>query len=586
MSKKNRARMRRPEGPRYTRRPKPLPKEGERPLSGGKGALKIIPLGGNEEVGRNCYLIMFGQDILIIDLGLQFPEEDMPGVDYIVPDISFLKGKERQIRGVIITHGHYDHIGAVPHLAPRLGNPPIYASNLTCAMVQKKMEDVSPGKKLRLHPITSKDHLKLGSFRIEFFGVSHNIPASFGVVITTPAGTIVHTGDFKIDEHAHANNRTELDKIKNLGNRNILCLMIDSTNASQSGEQHSEAEIEKNIHAMFSQTHGRMIIATFASLLSRIQQVLTLAEKYNKKVLVEGFSLRTNLEIGRKLGYIRVKQNTIVPWEHARRLPKDRLLIMCTGAQGEDNAALMRIANREHKYLQIEKDDLVIFSSSVVPGNERSVQRLKDGLFREGADVIDYKMFDIHAGGHAKADDLTRFIRWVRPKYVMPIEGNYSFLIANKKNAVKAGVPEKRVLIADNGQVVEFMNGQGYVTNHRVPANYVFVDGLGIGDVNHLVLRDRKQLAGDGMVIVVAQVARTGKPGRIDVISRGFTLMDQQQGLVKELKNVVHKALADREPRTSPNEQFLRDKVRAALEKFIFFKTHRQPLILPIIVEV
>jgi len=577
--------MRRPEGPRYTRRPKPLPKEGERPLSGGSGALKIIPLGGNEEVGRNCYLVQYGQDIVIIDLGLQFPEEDMPGVDYIVPDISYLKGKEKMIRAVIITHGHYDHIGAVPHLIPALGNPPIYASNLTCAMVQKKMEDVAPGKKLRLHAITSKDRLKLGPFSLDFFGVSHNIPASFGVVITTKAGTVVHTGDFKIDEHAHANNRTELDKIKALGSRNVLCLMCDSTNAVQSGAQLSEQEIERNIHTMFSQTRGRMIVATFASLLSRIQQVLTLAEKYNRKVMVEGFSLRTNIEIGRKLGYIRVKQNTIVTWEQAQRLPKNGLLIMCTGAQGEDNAALMRIANREHKYLRIEKGDLVVFSSSVVPGNERSVQRLKDGLFREGADVIDYKMFDIHSGGHAKADDLVRFIRWVRPKYFMPIEGNYSFLIANKKNAIKAGVPENRVLVADNGQVVEFMNGNGYVTNHRVPANYVFVDGLGIGDVNHIVLRDRKQLAADGMIIVVAQVGRGGKPGRIDIVSRGFTFIEQQQPLMKELKRAALTALNDKEPRTSPNEAYLRDKLRIALEKFIFYKTHRQPLILPVIVE-
>lgn len=578
--------MRRPDGPRYTRRPKPLPKEGERPLSGGKETLKIIPLGGNEEVGRNCYLIQYGADIVVVDMGLQFPEEDMPGVDYIIPDISYLRGKEKNIRAVIITHGHYDHIGGVPHLVPALGNPPVYASNLTCAMVQKKTEDVAPGKKLRLHAVTSKDRLKLGPFTIEFFGVSHNIPASFGVVITTKAGSVVHTGDFKIDEHAHQNNRTELDKIKALGSRNILCLMCDSTNAVQAGQQLSEQEIEKNIHAMFTQTKGRMIIGIFSSLLSRAQQILTLAEKYNKKVLVEGFSLRTNIEIGRKLGYIRVKQNTIVSWEQAKRLPKNQLLIMCTGAQGEDNAVLMRIANREHKYLRIEKDDLVVFSSSVVPGNERSVQRLKDGLFREGADVIDYKMFDIHAGGHAKADDLIRFMRWVRPKYLMPIEGNYSFLIANKKNAIQAGIPEKNVLIADNGQVVEFLKGQGYVTNHRVPANYVFVDGLGIGDVNHIVLRDRKQLSGDGMIIVVAQVSKTGKPGKIDIISRGFTFIDQQQRLMKELRNAAHHALVDKEPRTAPNEQFLRDKLRGALEKFIFFKTHRQPLILPVIVEV
>ncbi|MBI4092367.1 MAG: ribonuclease J [Candidatus Kerfeldbacteria bacterium] len=586
MSKRPKARMRRPDGPRYTRRPKPLPKAGERPLSGHPTTLKLIPLGGNEEVGRNCYLVQYGQDILVIDLGLQFPEEDMPGVDYIIPDISYLRGKEKWIRGVIITHGHYDHIGAVPHLAPALGNPPIYSTDLTNAMIAKKMEDVAPGKKLRQHNIKSRDRIKLGKFWVEFFGVSHNIPASVGVIVETPAGIVVHTGDFKIDERAQANNRTDLEKIKALGSRNVLCLMLDSTNAKESGSQLSENEIEKNIQTMFTHTKGRMIFGTFASLLSRIQQIITLAEHYNRKVLIEGFSMRTNVEIGRQLGYLHVKQHTIVSWEEARRLPNNRVLIMCTGAQGEDNAVLMRIANREHKYLQIEPDDLVIFSSSVVPGNERSVDRLKDGLYREGAEIIDYKMLDIHAGGHAKSEDLIRFIHMVRPKYVMPIEGNHSFLRQNAKNALTAGIPKERILIADNGQVVEFNKGQGYVTNHRVPANYVFVDGLGIGDVNHIVLRDRKQLAAEGMVIVLAQVARTGKPGRIDIISRGFTFVDHQPQLLKEMKNVAIRSLTDREPRTAPNPEDLRNKIRQSLEKFIFYKTHRLPMIIPVIVEV
>ncbi|MBI5467248.1 MAG: ribonuclease J, partial [Candidatus Kerfeldbacteria bacterium] len=578
MSKRPKARMRRPDGPNYTRRPKPKPKHDERTPQG-HNALRIMPIGGNEETGgRNCYLIQYRKEIIIIDIGLQFPEDDMPGVDYIIPDLSYLNGKEKMIRAVVVTHGHYDHIGGVPHWVPKLGNPPIYASDLTCAMLQKKMDDVDPGRKLRLNTIKGRDRLRVGSFRLEFFGLSHNIPGSLGVIIETPEGTIVHTGDFKLDERAHVNNRTDLDVIRSLGRRNVLCLMCDSTNATTPGHQLSEADIEKNIQLMFTRTNGRMIFATFSSLLSRVQQILTLAEKYNRNVLVEGFSMKTNIEIGRQLGYIRCKPNTIISWEESKKLPPNRILIICTGAQGEDNAVLMRIANREHKYLRVEPSDLIVFSSSVVPGNERSVERLKDGLYREGAEVIDNKMLDIHAGGHANAGDIIDLIQMVRPKYLMPIEGSYSHLVENKKNAIKAGIPKENVFLVDNGQVVEFQRGQGYVTNERHPIEYVFVDGAWTGDVNHIVLRDRKQLAGDGMLFVVAQInGRNGRPGKIDVISRGFTHMKDQGRLIHEIANNVKKSLADHETRMKPQEKDLREKVRRNLEKFIFQKTHRQP---------
>lgn len=579
--------MRLPEGPRYTRRPQPKPKAGERPLTNTTGALHVIPIGGNEETGgRNCMVLEFNREYLIIDIGLQWPEEDMPGVDYIIPDLNFLRGKEKQIRGVIITHGHMDHTGGVPHWVPKLGNPPVYTSDLTGAMIQKKMEDVAPGKKLQIHKVKSRDRIKLGAFRAEFFGLSHNIPGSMGVVIETPAGKIVHTGDFKLDERAHVSNRTDIEFIRQLGQRDVLCLLCDSTSSNQPGHQFSEEEIEKNIHSMFSQTHGRIIFATFASLLSRVQQILTMAEQYNRKVLVEGFSMRSNIEIGKQLGYIRCKADTILPWEEIKKLPADRYIILCTGAQGEDNAVLMRIANREHKYLKIERGDLVVFSSSVIPGNERSIARLKDGLLREGADIIDAKVLDIHAGGHAKAGDLLDFIKMVRPKFFMPIEGSYSALLENRKIAIQAGVPKERTLIADNGQVVEFNNGQGYVTNQRIPIEYVFVDGLGIGDVNHIVLRDRKQLSGDGMIIAVAQINRSGKVQKVDIVSRGFTHMKDQGRLIAEMAKEVKQALGDKEPRMRPDSKDLREKVGRRLEKFIFHKTHRQPMILPVIIEV
>jgi len=587
MSKKTRMRMRRPDGPRYTRRPDPKPRQGERAPSQDTNVLKITPIGGNEETGgRNCYLFEYGRDIIVVDIGLMWPEEDMPGVDYIIPDLSLLKGREKNIRGIIITHGHYDHTGGVPHWLPKLGNPPLYSSNLTCAMLQKKMEDVAPGKKLKLHSVKSRDVIRLGQFRVQFFGLSHNIPGSFGIIIETPSGSVVHTGDFKLDERAHVSNRTDLEFVRTLAKRNVTVLMCDSTNSGVPGRQLSETEVEKNIDTMFTQTKGRMIVATFASLLSRVQQVIALAEKYNRKVLLEGFSMRTNVEIGKKLGYIRCKPSTILPWEEIKKLPNDRVLVLCTGAQGEDNAVLMRIANREHRYLQIERGDLVVFSSSVVPGNERSVQRLKDGLYREGADIVDSKLLDIHAGGHAKQDDITALINFVRPRYFMPIEGSFSALIENKKVAVRAGLPEKQVLIADNGQTVEVAKGQAYVTNKRRPIEYIFVDGLGIGDVNHVVLRDRKQLAGDGMVIVVCEIKRNGKVQDVDVISRGFTHMKEQGKLISGMVRVARQALDDKQPKTLPNEQHLREKVRFALERYLFSETRRQPMILPVVVEV
>ncbi len=588
MAKRPKARMRKPDGPRYTRRPKPKPHAGEQPIKNAKDALQIIPVGGYEETGgRNCTVLAYQDEYLIIDIGLQWPEDDMPGVDYIIPDLSFLRGKEKQIRGVVVTHGHYDHTGGVPHWIPELGNPPIFTSNLTGAMLQKKMEEIAPGKKLRLNTVKTRDRTKAGPFRLEFFGLSHNIPGSLGVVVETPAGIFVHTGDFKLDDRAHVSNRTDLDFIQQLGRRNVLCLLCDSTSAIYPGVQISESEIEKNIDTMFTQTKGRIIFATFASLLSRVQQIISLAEKYNRKVLVEGYSMKTNIEIGKQLGYIRCKPNTILPWDEIQRLPGNRYIILCTGAQGEDNAVLNRIANREHKYLRVEAGDLVAFSSSVVPGNERSVARLKDGLLREGAEIIDAKLLDIHAGGHAKQDDIERFIKMVRPKYFMPIEGSFLHQAENKKIAIKAGVPEKQILMADNGQVVEFANGKGYVTNHRYKIEHVFVDGLGLGDVNHIVLRDRNQLADEGMVIVVAQLkSRSKQVQKVDIISRGFTHMKEQGRLINDMVRETKKVLQDEKPGARMNEKHLQEKIRRAMERMLFKRTQRQPMIFPVIVEV
>lgn len=558
-----------------------------------KGKLRIIPLGGMEEVGRNCIIFEYENDIVIVDMGLQFADEDMPGVDYSIPNISYLAGKEKNIRAIIITHGHYDHIGGIPHLIDKLGNPPIIGTDLTLAMIAKKQEDINPRTKLRMHKVTTRDTVKLGNLKAKFLGLSHNIPASLGVILETPLGTILHTGDFKVDPDAEEKNRTEIERIKEFRKLNLLLLLSDSTNASRSGKMPTEREIEQNLEPLFRDAKGRMIVAIFSSLLSRAQQVIRLGEKYNRKILIEGYSLKTNIEIGKQLGYIKANKGTLVSWEEAKNLPNERLIVMCTGAQGEDRAVLMRIANREHKYLKIEKNDLVVFSSSVVPGNERSVQRLKDGLYREGAEVVDSQMMDIHASGHAKSDDLRWFIRQIHPRFFIPVEGNHSFLKMHGKLAMQEGVAPENVLIPDNGQVIEFSKGGdgqvvGRVTNEHVPVDHVFVDGLGVGDISHIVLRDRQTLAGDGMVVVIATVdQKTGRLlGNPDIITRGFISVKTNAHIMDELVHTVKKSMEDHEPRTSADPADLQKKIRTNLERVIFTKTQRQPMILPVIIEV
>ncbi|MDP3964693.1 MAG: ribonuclease J [bacterium] len=554
-----------------------------------KDAVRIIPLGGLEEVGRNMCLIEYRNEILIIDMGLQFPEENMPGIDYIIPNISYLKGKEKNIRGVIITHGHYDHIGAIPHLIPRLGRPTVYGTKLTLAIIAKRQEDYRNSGKLITHAVDNNSRLKLGGFHVEFFGVSHNIPGSLGIIVDTPLGKIVHTGDFKIDLNPSGDTPTDIAKIAQLHNQNVLALMSDSTNASQPGHQFTEQEIMGNMEDIFRTAQGRLIIGTFASLLGRIKQIVDLAQKYNRVVILDGYSLRTNVEIATELGYMKAKPGTFITYKDMKRYPSQRVLILCTGAQGEDRAVLMRLANREHKFTKIERNDTVVFSSSVVPGNERSVQYLVDTLYREGAEVINYKMMDIHAGGHAKQEDLKLMIKLVHPRFLIPIEGNHSFLKMHAKLAISIGFSEKNIFVADNGQIMEFNKAGGRLTNQRVPTEYVMVDGLGVGDVSNVVLRDRQQLAADGMVVVIATIeTQTGKiVGDPDIISRGFIYMKGSQQLIEETRRKVKNIISeDREPKSALNETYIKNKIRDNIGQYLFSKTERRPMILPVIIPV
>ncbi|MBT6691577.1 ribonuclease J [Candidatus Parcubacteria bacterium] len=552
--------------------------------------LRIIPLGGCEEVGRNMTVFEYDNDIVIVDMGLQWPEEDMPGIDYIIPNIDYLKGKEKNIRGVIITHGHYDHIGAVPHLAPQLGNPTIYGTPLTLGIIAKRQEDFKNKPSLKLKSITTNAKLRLGKFSVSFFGVSHNIPGSVGVIIESPAGKVVHTGDFKLDPKSSGDAPTEIAKIKALGKQNVLALMADSTNAPEPGKQLTEGDIQTNIDEILKQAPARIILGTFASLLGRIQQIIWAAERINKKVVVEGFSMKRNVELAQQLGYMKVKKDTIIPTKDMKNYPDNKIIILCTGAQGEGRAVLMRIANREHRSIRIEKGDTVVFSSSVIPGNERSVQRLKDSLYREGADVVHYKMMDIHAGGHAKQDDLLEMAKMVNPRYHIPVYGNHSFLKLHGKVAQRAGIPENRIFIPDNGQIMEFdKKGFGKLTKQKANSDYVFVDGLGVGDVSHIVLRDRQMMSEDGMVVVITTIS--GKTGRLvhspDIISRGFIYMRENKGIVEAIRTKVKNVVNEHHKTTGQaNEAYIKDSIRNDLGQFIFQKTQRRPMILPVVIEV
>jgi ribonuclease J len=551
--------------------------------------LKIIPLGGLEEVGRNMMLIECERDIIIVDMGLQFPEEDMPGIDYIIPNISYLRGKENYIRGVLVTHGHYDHIGAIPHLIGKIGNPTIFTAKLTRAIIEKRQEEYKTKEKLNIYTIDPSDVLQLGCFKVEFFRVNHNIPDGLGCAIHTPYGLVIHTGDFKFDPTPIGDEPADIAKIAKLGGQNILALCSDSTGAETRGHSISEKVIQENLKQIFEQAEGRIIVSTFSSLITRIQQVFLIAEDLGRKVAIDGFSMKTNVEITKKIGYLKIKKGTLISTKEAKKLPDKKVIILCTGAQGEERAVLMRIANREHRELWVEKNDTIVFSSSVVPGNERTVQRLKDTLTRQGAKIFHYQMMDIHAGGHGAEEDLKTMIQLTKPRYFIPIHGNRYMLKIHGDVAQSCGISKDNIFLADNGQIMEFTKeGDGLISKRKVPADHVMVDGLGVGDVSNIVLRDRKMLAADGMLVVIVTI--DGKTGRLiqnpDLISRGFIYMKESKRLVEQTRKKARQIVERQDPKALANYAYIKNKLRDEIGHFLYHKTQRRPMILPVVIEV
>jgi len=553
--------------------------------------LRIIPLGGLSEVGRNMMLLEYQGKILIIDAGFRLPEEDMPGIDYIVPNVSYLKEKQKNILGIIFTHGHYDHIGAVPYLLEKVWQPnfEIFASLLTKGIILKRQEDFSHQPKLDITEVRDGSKVQLGPFRVEFFRQNHNIPDNLGLFIETPVGNILHTSDFKFDSNPVNDLPTNFQKLRNFSKRKVLLIMADSTGAEEEGHSLSEADISKNLDQIFQRATGRIIAATFSSLINRIQQIISLSEKYERKVVVEGYSMKTNVEISKVLGYIKAKKGTIINVKEITNYPDSRITILCTGAQGEGQAVLMRITNREHRFIRLKRGDTVIFSSSVIPGNERTVQIMKDEILRQKTKVFHYKMMDIHAGGHAQREELKELIRIMRPKFFLPIHGQYSMLVSHAELVKEMGLPEKNIAIAENGQIINLNQKRIFIERETVPSNYIMVDGLGIGDVGEIVLRDRQMLAKDGMFVVVAIVDKTtGKvKGSPDIISRGFVYLRESKELLRETRkmviSIVNLAVGSG---GAVNWSYIKDEIRNKTGQFLFSKTQRRPMILPVVIEV
>ncbi len=554
--------------------------------------LRIIPLGGLGEVGRNMMLLEYGKEILIIDMGLRFPEESMPGIDYIIPNVSYLRDEKRgkKIVGALFSHGHYDHIGALPYILPKIKqNFPLFASELTRGIILKRQEDFPSQPKLKITSIKDKDRISLGPFQIEFFRQNHNIPGNFGFFIQTPVGNLLYTSDFKFDGSPINDLPTDFERLKKFSQRGILLLLSDSTGAEEEGHSFSEKQIFQNLEEIFKQAKGRIFATTFASLLNRIQQVFTLSEKYGRKVALEGYSIKTNAEIAKELGYLKYQRDTLLPTKKILQLPDSRITIACTGAQGEGQAVLMRIANFQHKFLRLRPNDTVIFSSSVVPGNERTVQILKDRLFRQKVNVLHYKMMDIHAGGHAQKEELEKIIRIIQPKFFLPIHGQYSMLVNHAKLARSLGMPEKNVVVVESGEIINLNQKRILVEKTGVNANYVMVDGLGIGDVGEVVLRDRQQLSQDGMFVIVVVVDRqTGQVrGSPDIISRGFVYLRQSKELLQETrKKVIEIVGKSAGSEGAVNWVYVKDELRNKIGEFLFTKTERRPIILPVVIEV
>lgn len=552
--------------------------------------LAIIPLGGLGEIGKNMTVIRYGSDLVVLDCGLAFPDDDMLGIDLVIPDMTYLVENQDKIRSVVITHGHEDHIGALSYFLRQFPEVPVYGTRLAMGLAEGRLKE-NRVEKTSLHVIEPGDELVFGKIRVGFIQTSHSIPDAVALYFKTPLGTIVHTGDFKIDYSPVDGKTLDFNKFSQLGDEGVLALMADSTNAESPGFTKSESTVTEALAKAFDGAQGRILLATFASNVSRIQQAVDVACRYGRKIAIVGRSMVNVVNISMELGYLKVPEGKIIDIDEIHRYPANQILILTTGSQGEPMAGLSRMSRREHRKIQIQVGDRVIFSASPIPGNEKSVSKTIDALLRLGADVIHERSAGIHVSGHARQEELRLILSLVRPKYLIPVHGEYRMLMCHGKLAEEWGMAKENIFIGENGQTFEFCREDGEVKGALGPvvtSGKVFIDGLGVGDVGNIVLRDRQMLSQDGVFIVVIVMEKS--TGRViagpDMVSRGFIYVRESGKLMDEAKKVIQQALDKCEAKEVTEWAVIKSSVRDALSKFIYGKTHRRPIILPIIQEV
>lgn len=550
--------------------------------------IRLIPLGGLGEVGKNMIVVEYGDDIMIIDAGVMFPDDEMYGVDLVIPDTAYLNDKKDRIRGILITHGHEDHIGALPYVLPALDFPPVYATRLTAGLINVKLKEHRLVEKATINVVTPGDKIELGESVAEFFRVNHSIPDAVGVVIHTPIGGVLHTGDYKFDYTPIDGKPADLGTLARIGNQGVLVMMGDSTRVETPGFTPSERVINESLDKIFANAPGRILLATFASLISRVQQVVDTAERYDRHVALVGRSMQNNVQMAIELGYLHMPKGMLIRPEDINKFPAEQVAIICTGSQGEPTSALTRIANGDHRQVRIQHGDTVILSATPVPGNERMVNRTINNLFRLGAEVYYSSISHVHVSGHAAQEEQKLMLSLVRPKFFMPIHGEYRQLMLHAKLAHSLGIPEDHIIVAEDGDIVEVTEESIELDGH-VPAGNVFVDGIGVGDVGQIVLRDRQVLAQDGILVVVITVDKeTGQPlAGPDIVSRGFVYMRDSEELLEESRQRVLEALAHLNGHGHTADwSFIKDKIKHTLSEFLYDKTHRRPMIIPVVMEV
>ncbi len=551
-----------------------------------KPTLKIIPLGGLHEIGKNITVFEYGNDMIVVDCGLSFPEDDMLGVDLVIPDITYIEKNREKLRGMVITHGHEDHIGSVPYFLKKV-NTPIYGTRLTLGLIKNKLEEHHLTASAELNDVEPGETIKLGCFKIEFIQSSHSIPDSVMLAITTPAGTVLHTGDFKIDYTPIDGKLINLGRIAELGNKGILALMSDSTNAERKGFTMSESSVGEVFDKLFLHCTKRIVVATFASNVHRVQQIVNCAIKYGRKIAVCGRSMINMITTARELGYIECPDNLFIDIDMINNYTDNQLVIITTGSQGETMSALTRMAAGTHKKVKITPNDLVIISANPIPGNESNVSKVIDDLMQIGAEVVYSALEDVHVSGHACQEEQKLIFALTKPKYFIPVHGEYRHLIAHSETAKMMGVDKDNIFMLENGKVLELNQDQAGFTE-TVPAGRILVDGLGVGDVGNVVLRDRQHLSQDGLIVIVLTMdSSTGEVvAGPDVISRGFVYVKESENVMDEVKMVVRHEVHKCEEKGIRDWSTIKNSLRENLREYIFSKTKRNPMIIPIIMEI